>query len=199
MKKYAWILLLIIALSCKEKQEKLPVLGNPEIKDGETVYPKIKDFSFTNQDSLIITNSTFEGKAYVADFIFLSRPTICPIMHTHMKSVYQHYKDNPDISFLSHTIDPDRDTVKRLKNFSERQEIDGNWHFVTGNRDSIMNIAIESYFTTAYPDSNEPDGFVHGGGFLLIDKNRHIRGVYDGTDPIDIARLIDDIKILLKE
>lgn len=120
-------------------------------------------------------------------------------MHTHMKSVYQHYKDNPDISFLSHTIDPDRDTVKRLKNFSERQEIDGNWHFVTGNRDSIMNIAIESYFTTAYPDSNEPDGFVHGGGFLLIDKNRHIRGVYDGTDPIDIARLIDDIKILLKE
>lgn len=118
MKKYAWILLLIIALSCKEKQEKLPVLGNPEIKDGETVYPKIKDFSFTNQDSLIITNSTFEGKAYVADFIFLSCPTICPIMHTHMKSVYQHYKDNPDISFLSHTIDPDRDTVKRLKNFS---------------------------------------------------------------------------------
>lgn len=84
MKKYAWILLLIIALSCKEKQEKLPVLGNPEIKDGETVYPKIKDFSFTNQDSLIITNSTFEGKAYVADFIFLSCPTILSYYaHTH--------------------------------------------------------------------------------------------------------------------
>lgn len=199
MKKIVWFLFLIIVFSCQKKQEKLPILGNPEIRGDETLYPKIKKFSFVDQDSTIITNDTFSDKIYVADFIFLSCPTVCPKMHTQLKLVYNIYKDNPNISFLSHTIDPERDTVEKLKIFTELQGIDKNWHFVTGNRDSIMNIATESYFTTAYPDSNEPGGYVHGGGFLLVDKNRHIRGVYDGTDSIDTARLIDDIKILLKE
>ncbi|WP_235841619.1 SCO family protein [Confluentibacter sediminis] len=197
MKRMVWFLFLIIAFGCQEKQ--LPILGHPEIKDNKTIYPKIKEFSFIDQDSTVITNSTFNNKIYIADFIFLSCPTVCPKMHTQLKSVYDIYKDNPSVSFLSHTIDPERDTVEQLKNFTELHGIDKNWHFVTGNRDSIMNIATESYFTTAYPDSKEPGGLVHGGGFLLVDKNRHIRGVYDGTDPVDTARLSDDIKVLLKE
>jgi protein SCO1/2 len=77
--------------------------------------------------------------------------------------------------------------------------VNNNWRFVTGNKDSIFGIATQSYFTTAYPDAKEPGGLVHGGGFLLVDKNRYIRGVYDGTNPIETKRLINDIKLLLKE
>lgn len=190
---------LFLTFGCKQKEVKLPFLGNTEVRGDEIIYPKIKDFSFINQDSTVVTNKTFDGKIYIADFIFLSCPTICPIMHVQLKTVYNKFYDNPNVLFLSHTIDPERDTVKELKSFTDLQDIDKGWHFVTGNRDSIMKIATESYFTTAYPDSNEPGGFVHSGGFLLIDKNRHVRGVYDGTDSNETKRLIGDIDILLNE
>ncbi len=199
MKKIVWLLVLFIVFGCVKKQEKLPFLGNPVVKNNETLYPRIKDFSFIDQDSTVITNKTFDGKIYVADFIFLSCPTVCPKMHSELKSIYDIFKDNPNILFLSHTIDPEHDTVEKLKKFTELLNIGEHWHFVTGNRDSIMNIASESYFTSAYPDSEDPSNFIHGGGFLLVDKDRHVRGIYNGTDPVDTAQLVDDINILLKE
>lgn len=199
MKKIVLIILLSFFFSCNHKQEKLPFLGNPIVNQKDTLYPMIKDFSFINQDSSIVTNKTFENKIYVADFIFLSCPTICPKMHTELTSVYNSYKSNPNILFLSHTIDPEHDTVERLKAYTKSNKISNKWHFVTGNKDSIYNIATKSYFATAYKDSKEPGGYVHSGGFLLIDKNRHIRGVYDGTNTEETNRLIRDIKILLRE
>jgi len=200
MKKIALILLhSLLVISCEKAQEKLPILGNPIVKGNETQYPRIKDFSFTNQDSLKITNNTFDDKIYIADFIFLSCPSICPKMNTQLKKVYDVYKTNNEVLFLSHTIDPDHDTIPRLKAYTVDHDIKKNWHFVTGNRDSIYKIATESYFATAYPDKNEPGGFVHSGGFLLIDKDRHVRGVYDGTNPKETTRLIADVKTLLEE
>lgn len=199
MKKAIYILLICIVFGCEQKKEKLPYLGNPIVKGKDTIYPKIQDFSFIDQDSIIVTNKTFENKIYVADFIFLSCPTICPKMHTELSSVYTIYKNNPDILFLSHTIDPEHDTVERLKAYTKSNNISNKWHFVTGNRDSIYNIATKSYFATAYKDSKEPGGYVHSGGFLLIDKNRHIRGVYDGTNTDETKRLIRDIRVLLSE
>jgi protein SCO1/2 len=199
MKKKIWFLFLLITIGCSEKPKKLPFLGNPIITKNDTIYPKINDFSFINQDSIVITNKTFQNKIYVADFIFLSCPTICPKMNFELKKVYEVYKNNPKVNFLSHTIDPERDSVSRLKEFKLSLNLNENWHFVTGNKDSIFNIATKSYFTTAYPDEKEPGGLVHGGGFLLVDKNKHIRGVYDGTDPNETVRLINDIKILLEE
>ncbi|CAD0007212.1 SCO family protein [Flavobacterium salmonis] len=200
MKKIILVLLCcVLAVSCEKAQEKLPVLGNPIVKGNETQYPRIKDFSFINQDSLEVTNNTFSGKIYIADFIFLSCPSICPKMNVQLKKVYNAYKTDGEVLFLSHTIDPDNDTIPRLKAYTVDNGIKKNWHFVTGNRDSIYKIATESYFATAYPDENEPGGFVHSGGFLLIDKNRHVRGVYDGTNPKETTRLIADVKNLLAE
>ncbi len=199
MKKISGILLFCLFLSCTEKQEKLPFLGNPVVKGNDTVYPQIEDFSFIDQDSSIVTNKTFENKIYVADFIFLSCPTICPKMHTELTKVYSAFSIHPDVMFLSHTIDPDRDTVERLKAYTQSNNISKKWRFVTGNKDSIYSIATKSYFSTAYKDSKEPGGYVHSGGFLLIDKNRFVRGVYEGTNTKETKRLIKDIKVLLTE
>ncbi len=199
MKQIGLILLMAIVLGCTSKPDRLPFLGNPIVQGKDTLYPRIKDFSFINQDSIVITNDTFKDKVYVADFMFLSCPTICPVMHVQMTDVYKVFKDNSEVSFLSHTIDPERDTVEKLKEFTERHTIKENWYFVTGHKDSIMSIAKKSYFTVAYPDEKEPGGLVHGGGFLLVDQNRYIRGVYDGTNPEETERLIKDIRILLKE
>lgn len=199
MRKIIWLLLILITFGCSQKPNTLPYLGNAKIQDNDTIYPKIKDFSFINQDSTTVTNKTFENKIYVADFIFLSCPTICPKMNFELNKVYEIYKNNPKVNFLSHTIDPERDSIKRLKEFKTSLGLNENWHFVTGNKDSIFTIATKSYFTTAYPDEKEPGGLVHGGGFLLVDMNKHIRGVYDGTNPDETKRLINDIKLLLKE
>lgn len=199
MRLFLFFTFSFLAISCSPKQEKLPFLGNSTVVGTDTIYPKIADFSFIDQDSTIVTNSTFQNKIYVADFIFLSCPTICPKMNVELNKVYKEYKSNPEVCFLSHTIDPENDTVLKLKSFTEAMEVDKNWHFVTGNKDSIYSIATNSYFTTAYPDEKEPGGLVHGGGLMLVDKNRHIRGVYDGTNPEETKRLITDIKLLLNE
>ncbi|MBS7786200.1 SCO family protein [Flavobacterium sp. CYK-55] len=199
MKNIVATLLICFALGCNKKQEQLPFLGQPVVRGNDTIYPKIKDFSFIDQDSMIVTNETFKGKIYIADFIFLSCPTICPKMNFELNKVYDVYKNNPKVNYLSHTIDPEHDNIERLKAYRNSLALNQNWHFVTGNKDSIFSIATKSYFTTAYPDAKEPGGLVHGGGLLLIDQNRHIRGVYDGTNPQETNRLIKDIKVLLNE
>ena len=166
----------------------------------DSIYPTIRNFSFINQDSITITNQTFSNKIYVADFIFLSCVTICPNMNQSMLEVYKAYEKNPNILFLSHTIDPSNDTIPRLKEYSNAINVSSTkWHFVTGNQDSIYNIADKNYFATAYKDVEAEGGYTHSGGLLLIDKQKHIRGVYDGIDPNETERLIKDIQILLKE
>jgi protein SCO1/2 len=200
MKSLSVLLVFCFIFSCSPKSEKLPLLGNPTIIKNDTIYPIIADFSFINQDSLIITNATFKDKIYVAEFMFLSCPTICPKMHVELSKVNAYFINNPNVLFLSHTIDPERDSVERLKEYSDNNKINSKkWFFVTGVKDSIYNIATKSYYATAYKDEKEPGGYVHSGGFLLVDKNKHIRGVYDGTNPKETNRLIRDIKILLKE
>jgi protein SCO1/2 len=199
MKHTLHIVFLLLLAGCSNSNKKLPVLGEPSIMGNDTIYPTIPAFSFISQDSLIITEKTFDNKIYVADFIFLSCPTICPKMTSELKTVYEIYKSNPDILFISHTIDPERDTPERLYDYTNALKIDSKkWFFVTGNKDNIYAVA-ENYFATAYSDSTAPGGFVHSGGLLLIDKDKHIRGVYDGTDHSAVKKLIKDIPILLNE
>lgn len=193
------MLLSFAFVGCSQKEQQLPYLGNPIVENNDTVYPRIADFKFTDQDNRIVTNKTFENKIYVADFIFLSCPTICPKMTSELKKVHAVYKSNPSVQILSHTIDPENDTVERLKLYSESMGIADNWYFVTGEKEKIHTIAEKSYFTTAYKDASEPGGYVHGGGLVLVDNHGHIRGVYDGTNPEETKRLIADIGILLKE
>jgi protein SCO1/2 len=196
----AILLVGILIISCAPKEDRLPIFGQREVVGTDTVYHTIAPFSFIDQDSVEITKATFKDKIYVADFFFTSCRTICPIMKSQMLRVYEVTKDMPDVLLLSHTIDPEYDTVALLRDFAERLEVESKkWHFVTGVKDSIYKIAQTSYFATAMEDKSEPDGFIHSGAFLLIDKVGRIRGKYDGTKEEDVNRLIVDIKRLRQE
>ena len=186
--------------SCKTKELPLPIFGERNVVNGDTLFHRIAPFAFVDQDSAVVTNATFHGKVYVADFFFTSCRTICPIMKTQMLRVYEATRDMPDVQIISHTIDPEYDTVALLRDFATRLGVEsGRWHFVTGVKDSIYKIAQTSYFATALEDKSEPDGFIHSGAFLLIDRQGRIRGKYDGTKEEEVNRLIVDIKKLRRE
>jgi protein SCO1 len=187
--------------SCITKKEPpLPIFGEREVTGKDTVYHAIANFRFVDQDSNEVTNDTYKGKIYVADFFFTSCRTICPIMKTQMLRVYDSIQNDPDVLLLSHTIDPEYDTVGLLHDYAERLGVKSDkWHFVTGNKDDIYKLAQTSYFSTALEDKSEADGFIHSGAFLLIDKDRHIRGKYDGTKEDDVNRLLADIQRLKME
>lgn len=194
-------LMIITCLSCVKQNEKpLPIFGERDVQSGDTVYHTIAPFRFVNQDSMVVTNETFLNKVYVADFFFTSCRTICPVMKTQMLRVYDSIQNKSDVLILSHTIDPEHDTQALLHDYADRLGVKSNkWHFVTGQQDSIYEIAQTSYFATAMEDNTEPDGFIHSGAFLLIDRKQRIRGKYDGTNQEDVDRLIKDIDRLLKE
>lgn len=198
----------LLLFSCGSKSEKLPILGRSQIKnissDGgikaDTIYHAIRDFSFTNQDGNTVTQDTFKDKIYVADFFFTTCPTICPIMKTQMLRVYEKYKNNSDVFILSHTIDTKHDSVEVLHEFAERLGVSSNtWHFVTGEQDEIEDLGQKSYMITVREDVDEVGGYLHSGAFLLIDKARRVRGIYDGTKEEKVDFLLKDIDRLIKE
>nr|WP_229254381.1 SCO family protein [Dyadobacter sp. NIV53] len=190
------------------QQKKLPFIGESDIVkkvvDGkeieETIYPSIPAFSFQNQNGETVTEKTFEDKIYVADFFFTTCPTICPVMKKNMLKVYQAYRENPDVRILSHSIDPGHDTVAVLNKYANDLGVTGNmWQFVTGDREKIYEIGEKHYLVSARKDPNEPGGYIHSGHFVLIDKDKHIRGMYDGTTEEGTKQLIEDINVLLEE
>lgn len=187
-------------IACKDPEIRLPILGEPSINGTDTIYPIIANFKFVDQDSTTVTNETFANKIYVADFIFLSCPTICPRMTAEMHKVYLPFQSDDRVAFISHTIDPKHDSIPRLKAYANALGVTSRkWHFVTGSQDSIITLSETSYYSAAFPDSTAPGGFTHSGGLLLVDKNRHIRGVYNSTKDDETDRLIKDIQILLRE
>ena len=205
------ILILITVLGasgCGEQLERLPIYGHRQINERlengitiyDTVFHTIPDFVFTNQENNPVSNNTFSDQVYVADFFFTSCPTICPIMKTQMLRVHEAYRHEPEFGILSHTIDPEYDNVEVLKDYSERLQVDTDqWHFVTGDKDKIYEIGEKSYLVTVGEDEDAAGGYIHSGAFLLVDKERRIRGVYDGTNEDQVDRLIADIPILLEE
>lgn len=192
--------------SCGESKPKmLPILGPYSLEDvvkngileTDTIFSQVRPFSFYDQDSNIITEQSFEGKVYVTDFFFTSCPTICPKMKQQLLRVYEEFKANDDVVILSHSIDTKRDSVARLNIYAKKLGIETQkWHLVTGNQDSIYSMA-KHYLIAAQEDKLAPGGYAHSGQFLLIDKNRQIRGAYDGTKPEDVDEMILDIKFLL--
>lgn len=190
----------LTACSSCTQEDRLPVLGRTEINGNDTTYHTIADFRFVDQDSAWVTNATYENKVYVADFFFTSCPTICPVMKTQMIRIYDAFEDNDEVALLSHTIDPDHDTVAVLRDFAQRLGVNSErWHFVTGDKDDIYDLGETSYMVVAGEDEAAPGGYIHSGAFLLVDKQRRIRGVYDGTVEKEVDQLISDIKKLLKE
>jgi protein SCO1/2 len=191
---------LMLSSCIEQKEQRLPIFGEKDVTATDTVYHTIGSFKLVNQDSAIVTRETLRGKIYVADFFFTSCRTICPIMKTQMLRVYKSIQDDPEVILVSHTIDPEYDTVALLHDYADRLGVKSNkWHFLTGVKDSIYYLAQTSYFATAMEAEEEPDGFIHSGAFLLIDKKGRIRGKYDGTKAEEVNKLLKDIAILKKE
>ncbi len=192
-----------ILISCTEKKV-LPFLGPKTIQTEngktDTIYHKIPPFQFLNQDSVWISNKTFDDKIYVADFFFTSCPTICPKMKTQMLRLYERYEKTIEVALVSYSIDPDFDRPNVLKSYAKRLQIKApKWNLLTGDKKAIYTLGEKSYMVTAQEDKNEAGGFVHSGAFILVDKNKHIRGIYDGTKSEEVDHLIEDMEILLKE
>lgn len=176
---------------------------NPELVDDDLKNNKphrIADFKLINQLGDTITLKNLEGKIYVADFFFTTCPTICPKMSDQMYRVYQKYKDNPDVLILSHTVMPEVDSVPVLKAYAEKYGADANkWIFLTGPKEEIYQLARKSYFAVISEGDGGVSDFIHTENFILVDKQKRIRGFYDGTSKEDVDRLIKEISYLLKE
>ncbi len=210
MKTVSLILIITTLLqSCTSKQDhKLPILGNREAIEHQvngktvvdTVYQTVPAFSFLNQDSVQVTNKDFNNKIYVADFFFTSCNTICPIMHRNMLKVYEKFKNNPQVKILSHSIDVKYDLPSRLKKYANKLGVQGNqWEFVHGSHDAIFDVAAKSYLVAAYEDVKDPQGLVHQGWFVLVDKQKRLRGAYDGTKEDQVQQMMVDMQTLLNE
>lgn len=199
----------VILISSCNGDKKLPILGPRAAEtvknaDGtsrvDTAYQTIPDFRFLNQDSVYITNDNFKDKIYIADFFFTSCSTICPTMHRNMKTIFEKYKDNPEVMYLSHTIDFKYDKPSVLKKYAQKLGVDnGKWQFAYGSKDSVYKIAEHNYLVAVMEDTTAREGYVHQGWLVLIDKQKRIRGAYDGTDPKQVGQLMKDIPVLLAE
>ncbi|GAA4455475.1 hypothetical protein GCM10023189_23330 [Nibrella saemangeumensis] len=200
--------LLLALTSCGPSTNRLPVLGEKQaVKKTvngrdvvDSVDHTIPNFRFVSQYNDTVTANTLDDKVYVADFFFVNCPTICPKMKTQMKRVYDRFKDNPEVMMLSHTIDPEHDSVAVLKEFADNLGVTGRqWLFVTGLKEDIYEIGQKSYMVTAAEDKTAPGGVVHSGAFILVDKEKRVRGVYDGTTEEGVDKLMGDIDKLLAE
>jgi protein SCO1 len=209
MKYYIFYLFVGLSLSlslsaCFDKAETnapLPIIGERLgiTEKGDTIYPTIPSFAFVDQNRDTVSNADFADKIYVVDFFFTHCPTICPKVTAQMLRVYDRFKDSATVGLLSHSIDPKRDSVGRLRDYAEKLGVKApKWHFVTGERDSIYDIA-DNYFSIAKEDPKSPGGFDHSGRLILVDKNKRVRSFCDGTDTEDVDRFIKDIERLLKE
>ncbi|MBI2281194.1 MAG: SCO family protein [Bacteroidetes bacterium] len=190
------------------KPKVLPVFNpsdiNPKLVDesvqGVTKLHRVGSFSLTNQDGKTITEKDYEDKIYVADFFFVTCPTICPKMTKQMERVVDKFKSNNDILFLSHTVMPEHDSVPVLKEYATKHNINANkWNLVTGDKKQIYDLARKTYFAAITEGDGGVDDFIHTENFVLIDKEKRIRGFYDGTSENDVDRLINDINTLLNE
>jgi protein SCO1 len=189
-------------------QEKLPILGvrKPvkKIVDGKTVidtiYKTIPFFQLVNQDNRTVSNRDFDGTIHVADFFFTSCPDICPVIQRNMLSVYQRFKNNNRVKIASYTIDPDHDSVAKLKEYADKLGVEGaQWEFLRGDKKFVYALAKNDYMVSIDDSTKGPGGFAHEGYFVLVDKAGRMRGAYDGTDMKEVNKLIKDMEILLTE
>jgi protein SCO1 len=195
----------IVLTSCN--QTTLPVYGpktavqvtrNGQVMTDSIDY-SLPNFQFTDQDSNTVDSNTIKGKIFVADFFFTSCPSICPKMMKEMDEVYSKYQTNGNVVILSYSIDPARDSVARLKKYEKKIGFSSKqWHLLTGNKDSIYNLA-DKFLVSAADDPDAPGGHIHSGNFILVDKHRRIRGYYDGTKEESVQKLMDEMDVLLKE
>jgi protein SCO1/2 len=214
-KKYlshSWLLITacMINCSCQEKKQPLPYYNTPDFtplfvpegkKAADLVQHTISAFSFTDQHGSTITSQQVAGKIHVANFIFTSCSSICPVMTKHMQLLQQAFEHDTGVVLLSYSVTPWVDSVNRLKQYANNNGINSpNWHLLTGDKNQIYTLARQSYF--AEEDlgfSKDSTDFLHTEHILLVDKTQRIRGIYNGTLQLDMEQLIADIRTLQKE
>ena len=167
------------------------------------VLNQVKPFTFTSQDGKLISEHNVEGKVYVAEYFFTSCTGICPILNYNMKNIYEKYRNEPDFLILSHTCDPETDSVSRLKQYADSLKVDTNkWLFLTGSKENLYNAARVSYLLDDPKNNlqNIKDQFLHTQFFALVDRNGQVRKkIYDGLKKNELKELEEDIAVLLKE
>jgi len=163
----------------------------------DTIYHKVSPFAFVAHTGDTVTHRDFRGHITVANFFFISCPTICPQMMESLESVQNAFYEDDVVKIISHTVNPEHDTVEALRKYALKHDAkEGKWYMVTGNRDSIYNIARWGYFVTAEQGSGPPTGFVHSPNLVLVDKKGVIRGYYDGTKEEEVNELVRNIGYL---
>ena len=210
------IISLIIACaalsSCfhKDDEIKLPFYNTPDFTPqfytstedaNKEITHRIGSFIMTDHYGNKISDADIEDKIHVANFIFTSCGSICPVMTKHMKLVQEAFKNKDELLMLSYSVTPWIDSVARLKAYADNNDITSkNWHLLTGSKSEIYTLARQSYF--AEEDlgfSKDSTDFLHTEHILLVDKSKRIRGIYNGTLQLEIEQLIKDIKVLTKE
>lgn len=197
------ISILTLIFSCGEptviKKDKLPIIGNRDIIDGDTIYHKVPDFALHNQDSQLVTLENFKDELFVVEMFFTSCPTICPKVTKQMLRLYEKYENDDRISLVAFTIDPKRDDVAKLKTYSTNLGVSApKWHFLTGDKWEIHELA-PGYFSIAHDDKDAPGGFNHSGRLILVDKNLNVRSFCDGTDEKSVDGFLEDVDLLLEK
>ncbi|MDP6878612.1 MAG: SCO family protein [Candidatus Marinimicrobia bacterium] len=204
------ILLVVCIMGCSSDAAQIPYYNTPDFTPiflsenqelKKTVTHQISDFSFVNQNSQIITNKEIEGKVHIANFMFTSCTSICPDMTGNMKLVEEAFFNDERVAVLSYSVTPWIDTPDKLLDYVKLNDIKtNNWHFLTGNKSGIYSLARESYFAEeSMGFSKDSTDFLHTEYFILVDKNKRIRGVYNGTLMLESKQVVEDIKILLEE
>ena len=201
----------LAAPACTEKPKeaaRLPILGEREVvprADGspaDTVFAAVPRFRLVDQAGQTLTNQSFAGRAYVADFFFATCPGICPKMQSELLKVYKQYGQDPNVAFLSFTIDPEHDTQPVLADYARRLGVaapGSTWRFLhTPDRPTAYQLA-HNFSAAAQTDLKAPGGIAHSGALALVDDQGYIRGSYDGLNPDQVALLLRQLPILLNE
>jgi len=216
VKMYRIVFLLLssfLFFSCKENKENTielpyynesdfdPIFINSKMEVSKKITHTIDIFSFINQDSITIKETVFENKIHVANFIFTSCGSICPVMTSNFKMVGNHFKNDTNVVLLSYSVTPWIDKPHVLKTYTRKNGINqSNWHFLTGDKSSIYKLARQSYFAEENIGfSKDSSEFLHTEHVILVDKSKRIRGIYNGTLGLEMKHLIEDIKTLQNE
>jgi protein SCO1/2 len=164
----------------------------------DTIYHQVKDFQLTDQDGHAVSFKTFDHKIFIANFFYTHCPAVCNTVSGYLDSLSKSYRKNKMVTFATITVDPERDNVETLKNYAKKMNaIPGKWLFLTGDTSTIYNLARKGFLVNALKVDN--DNFIYSDKLILVDQDKRIRGYYSGALIADIARLDDEIKVLIAE
>lgn len=207
---FIFILFTLMFWSCDDSSSQneatgnneLPIYGHKEFIEGidkDTVYHTIPYWAFINQDGEYVGTKDYQGKPYVAYFFFSHCPQICPKIHSNMVE-FQKQTKGLDFNVIAYTVDPERDSVERLKFYAEEYGFDlSNYNFVTGNQKDIYELGVNGYLVPNSQDALAPGGFLHSEKLMLIDSKMRIRGYYEGTETKEVNQLVNDLQKLIKD